>query len=507
LGRNLGYILGVDIGTSTVKTKLYNFEGDVAGNVSKEHRLIYPKPNWIEVDPVVIWHAVAGTIKQVVKIAEVDVVDIEGICISGMTPSCLPVDKDGRPLRPALIWCDSRAVDECNWIRSNIGIEKIHQVCGNTISPYFGGAKWLWFKRNEPQLFAETAKILQCNSYITYKLTGEVAIDFSQAGLCVPAFDLRRREWSDDMCSDLGIDIDLLPDAFSSSEIIGEVTSPLAKDLGLRRGIPVFAGGGDFACSALACGIFKVGEAGQMLGTAGNLLIPMQGGPFDPRLINTVHVTGDHLSIGNVFAGGLIRWFRDFLTTYQENRRIDYAFLDEQAAKVSPGSDGLIVLPHFIGSIAPLWNSSTKGVIFGLTPAHTVAHVYRAILEGVAYGFLNIIEIAEEAGVPIESIVAVDGGAKSRIWRQIFADVTNRRFVYYPSGGDATMGDMLLAVKGLGVIKNYDTILKRPRDVQHTAPNPKTHEGYMMYHRIYRRIYEHLINDFEDLHQLQERKE
>ncbi|MEM2123527.1 MAG: FGGY family carbohydrate kinase, partial [Candidatus Bathyarchaeia archaeon] len=138
-----GYILGADIGTSTVKTKLYTFEGAVVGDASKELRLIYPKPNWIEVDPLLIWNTVADTIRQVIKRTEVSTEDIEGISISSMTPSCLPVDRNGKPLRPALIWCDSRAVDECNWIRENIGMEKIHQVCGNTISPYFGGAKWL----------------------------------------------------------------------------------------------------------------------------------------------------------------------------------------------------------------------------------------------------------------------------------------------------------------------------------------------------------------------------
>ncbi|MEM4246450.1 MAG: FGGY family carbohydrate kinase, partial [Candidatus Bathyarchaeia archaeon] len=411
-------------------------------------------------------------------------------------------DREGKPLRPALIWCDSRSVKECAWIRENIGLEKIHKVCGNTIAPYFGGAKWLWFKNNESDLYGKTNKILQCNSYAIYQITGESAIDFSQAGLCVPAFDINKRRWSEEICSGLGIDLDLLPKILASSEVVGEVTLPASKILGLRRGTPIVAGGGDFACSALACGVFREGTASQMLGTAGNLMMPIRGAPFSPKLINSVHVSGGYISIGNVFAGGLVRWFRDFINSLTGKSITDYRILDDQAAKVEPGSGGLVFLPHLIGGIAPLWNPFTRGVIFGLTAAHTPQHIYRAILEGVAYGFFSIIEIAKETGADIRSIIAVDGGAKSRLWRQIFADVSNIKFIYYASGGDATMGDALLAGKGVGLFKSYDIVDEWLNDPEVTKPDPTRHVKYMGYYRIYQNIYKHLIEDFEELHNL-----
>jgi len=501
---NNSYLLGSDIGTSSVKTKLYSLEGEIVGSATKEYELSYPKPNWIEVHPDVIWTTVSDTIKQVTKSARIDSKDIEGIGISGMTPSCLPIDKDGNPLRPALIWCDLRSVEECDWLRESIGFEKVHQVCGNTISPYFGGPKWLWFKNKEPKLFKKTWKILQCNSYVIYKLTGKVVTDFSQAGLCVPAFDLNKRRWSYDMCEMMGIDIDMLPNVFASCKVIGDVASRVANSLGLRKGIPVIAGGGDFACSALGCGVFEMGEACLMLGTAADLLIPMKGGPFDPRLINSVNVTENYISLGNVFAGGVIRWFRDLLTSFRGAYKIDLKFLDERAEKIPPGSDGLIILPHFIGNIAPGWNPFIRGVIFGISASHTTSHIYRAILEGVAYGILNILEIAREAGANIKLIVAVDGGAKSRLWRQIFADATNLPVMRYTSGGDATMADAILAAKGTGSIKDFNRIRDWLRYADENEPDLDLHRKYMRYYKIYHEIYEHLKRDFESLFYLKD---
>ncbi|WP_455365082.1 FGGY-family carbohydrate kinase [[Eubacterium] cellulosolvens] len=504
MNNSVSCVVGTDIGTTNVKTKLYTPEGKILGEAIREHQLIYPKPTWIEVEPEVLWRSVTETIQQSINQAKVSPKDVEGISISCMSPSCLPIDKDGKPLRPAFLWCDTRSIEESDWIRQNIGLEKVHQVCGNTIAPYFGGVKWLWYRRNEPKLFEKTKKILQCNSYIIHKLTGEVVIDFSQAGLCVPAFDLYKKCWSSEMCDEMGVNTDLLPDVYSSSQVVGEVSNPSAENLGLRKGIPVVAGGGDFACSTLACGVFKEGEAGQMLGTAGNLMIPVKGGPFDPRLINSVHVTENYISIGNVFAGGLVRWFRDLMTSFQKEDGIDYKMLDSRAGEIPAGSDGLIVLPHLIGGIAPLWNPFTKGVIFGLTSSHTASHIYRAILEGVAYGFFTIVEIVREAGTRIEAIIAVNGGAKSQLWRQIFADVTNLPFSYYPLGGDATMGDALLAGKGVGVINRFGVIREWLKETKKTDANPELHSKYMKYYEIYRRIYDHLRGDFESIHRITE---
>lgn len=491
------YLLCSDIGTSSIKTKLYTLKGEVAGSVRKEYKLSYPQTGWAEVHPEILWKAMQSSIRHLVKSTRIRSEDIEGISISGMTPSCLPINDNGRFLRPALIWCDSRAIEECDWIRENIGLEVIHRICGNTIAPYFGGPKWLWFRNNEPGLFRETWKLLQCNGYIIYKLTGEIAVDFSQAGLCVPFFDIRKKAWSYELCDMLEFDMEVLPEIFPSSQVIGE-TLASSKGLGLEKGIPLVAGGGDFVCSALGCGVFKVGEACQMLGTAGDFIIPIEGKLFDPRLINTIHISGNYVSFGNVLAGGVVSWFRDLFKAFQEDG-VDFQVLEEEAEKIPPGSEGLVMLPQLIGGIAPEWDLYRRGVIFGISPSHGPFHVYRAILEGVAYAFRYILEIALEAGANIKSVVAVNGGAKSKLWRQIFADVMNLKVRYYASGGDATIGDAALAAKGIGHIDGFDAVEGWLGEAEENEPNGQIHKKYLQYYRLYRNIYGHLGEDFKDL--------
>lgn len=492
------YLLCSDIGTSSVKTKLYNLEGEVIGGVRGEYKPNYPRPGWVEVHPGIIWKIFQASVRRLLKSARVNVEDVEGISISGMTPSCLPVDRSGDPLRSALIWCDSRAVGECSRIRDSVGLETVHKISGNTLSPYFGGPKWLWFRDNEPKLFHETWKLLQCNSYIVYRLTGEAVIDYSQAGLCAPFFDIRGKSWSYEVCGALGFDMDVLPDILSSFQVVGE-TLASCRSLGLKKGIPVVAGGGDFACSALGCGVFQVGEACQMLGTAGDFIIPTRGERFDPRLVNTIHVDGNPVSFGNVLAGGVISWFRDLLTPFRKGKGIDFQFLEGGAEKIPPGSEGLVVLPQLIGGVAPEWDLHRRGVIFGISTSHGPFHIYRAILEGVAYALRYILEIAVEAGVEVKSVVAVDGGAKSRLWRRILADVMNLPLIYYVSGGDATMGDAALAAKGLGRINGFHAVKDWLGKAEVDEPDPRVHEEYLSYYQLYRGVYEHLGGDFKRL--------
>jgi len=501
MGEEGGYLLCSDIGTSSIKTRLYDLEGKTVGGLWEGYRLSYPGSGKVEIHPDTIWKVFQTSVRRLLKSARIDPGDVTGISISGMTPSCLPVDKNGCIIRPALLWCDSRAVEECNLIRKSIGLETIHRVSGNTVAPYFGGPKWLWFKNNEPRLFEKAWKLLQCNSYIIYRLTGEAVIDFSQAGLCAPFFDIRRRSWSYEICSVLGFDVDILPEILPSSQVVGE-TSASCTSLGLRRGISVFTGGGDFACSALGCGVFEPGDACQMLGTAGDFIFPHRGERFDPRLVNTMHVDGSYVSFGNVLAGGAVSWFRDLLAAFAKDNGVDFQTLEGEASRIPPGSEGLIFLPQLIGGIAPEWDLHRRGAIIGISTSHGPFHIYRAILEGVAYALRYILDIALEAGGEIESITAVDGGARSRLWRRILADVMNLPVKYYASGGDATMGDAALAAKGLGCIDGFHAVKGWLGEAAVDEPDPQIHGEYLSYYRLYRDIYGHLGGDFRNLSEI-----
>jgi xylulokinase len=500
------FLLGIDIGTSSAKTVLCDVNGNKISSSSAEYLIYYPRPTWAQENPDDWWNATKKIIKQTIKEANVESEDIVGISVSGMAPNCVPVDKDCKPIRPAILWIDRRSTKEVEWLNKNIGKKEIEKICGNTTDTYFGGPKWLWFKNNEPELYKKTWKILQTHSYIIFQLTGEIVTDYSQAGLCTPFFDLKNKCWSEEICKATGISMDLLPEIHSSYEIIGKITDKAAKETGLKEGTPVVTGAGDFACATLGCGVAgSIGESAQMLGTAGNILVPV-GKKFNPdeRLLNTVYVNGDYLMLGSIFAGGIVKWFTNefvFQKKFGKNENI-YDLLSKKAQEIPAGSNGLILLPYFMGERTPIWNPYARGVYVGLTPSHNRIHMYRALLEGVAYAFRHMTDIIKERGIDVKSIISSNGGSKSNLWRQIFADVLNIPISYIKDSGGTLIGDIILAGIGTGYIKNFDIAKKWFKINEVSRPNKRNHKIYSGYYKIYKDVYEHLKQDFVNLYDL-----
>ena len=501
-------LLAVDLGTSSTKAGVYSLEGQELGTATAQYPTAYPRPTWAEQEPDHWWNAAVATIRGCLEQAQIPPDAVRAVSISGQAPSCVALDDRGRPLRPAIVWIDRRATEEVTWITEHVGTAMVHSVSGNQIDGYFGGAKWLWFRKKEPELFDQTSKILQAHSYVIFRLCGEIVTDHSHAGLCGPCFDLHKKEWSLEMCEALGIPISMLPELAPSQQVIGKVHAEGARATGLAAGTPIVAGGGDFACATLGCGVIEVGEAAQMLGTAGNILVPM-GRTIDPdpRLINTVHVTGDYLALGSVYAGGVIQWFRDQLGEPEiaESRvtgESAYRLLDERAGAVLPGAEGLILLPYFMGERTPIWDPYARGVYLGLTPYHTRAHMYRAALEGVAFAFRHMIEIVEQQGVRIEEVIAVNGGAKSPLWRQIFADVLNARVNHYAGGTATLLGDVVLAGIGTGYLTDFSVVKGWQKTMETQEPNPAAHSLYAKYYTVYRGVYQQLKGQFRELFEI-----
>lgn len=264
-------------------------------------------------------------------------------------------------------------------------------------------------------LFQRTWKLLQPNGYVIYHLTGETVIDPSQAGLCSPCFNLKTAAWDEAICREMGLALSVLPDVHPSRAIIGQVSAAAAQATGLPQGTPVVCGGGDFACACLGAGVTGPGRAAMMLGTAGNLLVPAAVAP-DSRLLHTLHVTGGPLSFGGVMAGGNLNWFNHLLGTYDPHI---YTILDGEASLLPPGAEGLVYLPYLMGERTPIWDPEARGAFIGLSSRHSRAHLYRAILEGVAFAFRQIAEILRASGASFEAVAALDGGARSALWRQI----------------------------------------------------------------------------------------
>jgi len=496
------YLVGCDIGTYGTKTVIVDTSGKVLASTFKEYGVITPKPGWAEQWPSVWFNAVVETIRQAIEISKVDVKEIAGICISGLYGgSGIPCDRDMKPLRPAIIWMDRRATRECEWVRKNIGEEEIFKITGNTIDPYYGYTKMLWIKFNEPEIWKRIYKLMTPNAYIIYKLTGEISVDYSSAGNYGGIFDIHKRKWSEEMLNALGIPVEYLPEEIvMSKDIVGEITEEASRLTGLARGSPVSAGGIDAPVSALSVGALEDGEVGAMLGTSMCIGIIQDKLRLSPKLVNYPHVAYDTEKLysfaGITTAGACVRFFRDELGRLEKIMAGQigisaYSILDLEASKVPPGSDGLIFLPHMsVGERAPWWDEYVRSMLIGLTTYHTKSHIYRAILEGVAYAVRYCLETAKNAGIPLKKIILVDGGARSGLWRTIIASVTGMPMIYIAESVGAPYGDALLAGVGTRTIEKYEVIKEWLEITEITQPDEKMTKLYDKYYRVFLKVYE-----------------
>jgi len=475
-----------DIGTSSAKMAIFQEDGKLEAKFHTSYAVSYPQLGFAEQDPSLWWNAIqrlCSEVWQVIKAGE-----ISCISVSGQAPSCVAVDRNGDAIRPAILWLDRRAQAQVNWLREHIGESVAVERCSNTIDSYYGGVKWLWFLQKEPELFQQTWKILQANGFIINKLTGAAVIDPSHAGMCTPCYNLLSREWDDMLCQRMGIDKTKLPTILPSNQIVGQVHSQAARTTGIKAGTPVTCGGGDYACACLGAGVIGKGAAAMMLGTAGNLLVPGMV-HTDPRLINTVHLTGEGLSLGGVFAGGSVQWFGDMLGVSEPDL---FTVLDAEAANVPPGSDGLIFLPYLMGERTPIWDAQARGVFLGLSSSHRRGHLFRAVLEGVAYAYRQMLEILVEKGNAIQEVVAINGGARSALWRQIFADVLQLPIRWRPESEGTLVGAAYLAALGIGDQSDFNGLAGWLEPTIDTTPTSSWQDHYLSQYEIYCQLYDRL---------------
>ncbi len=504
-------LIGVDIGTQGTKAVAVRPDGTLLGSASREYGVLHPRPMWAEQWPDVWFEAVCQAVRECLEEAGVEEEQQLGISISGLYGgSGVPVDKDVQPVRPCLIWMDRRAVAEERSIREHVDLERLFTVTGNYVDTYYGFPKILWVKNNEPRHWARTSKFLPPTSYVIHRLTGEVVMDLSSAGNLGGLFDLRRRRWSEGMANALGIPIEMMPARLvDSKEIVGAVTARAAELSGLRKGLPVVAGGIDAPMETLGVGAFREGDHVAMMGTSTCWGIVHGGDRLCKELVSMPHVANPEEQIyswaGAATSGALIRWFRDQLGALEvEAGRLSgidpYTLLDAKTKGVPPGSDWLVVLPYFMGERAPVWDSGARGMVLGLTLYHTRQHLFRAFLEAGAYALRHSIETGEEMGLPLEEACIVTGGAtKSQLWLQIMADVLGRPILTLEKEAGAPMGNALLAGIATGAVKGYETINSWVRHRQAATPVAERHALYTEYYQRYRSTYEAVKDEMHAL--------
>ncbi|MEM4246313.1 MAG: FGGY-family carbohydrate kinase, partial [Candidatus Bathyarchaeia archaeon] len=467
------------------------------------------RPGWVEQDPeACYWHDFVEISRILLKRSGVKPRDVVGVGVSSLAPDVAPVDRQGKPVRPCIIYMDRRAQAECEWVRKNVGEEKVFQVSGNAIDSYFAGYEVLWLLRNEPENYRRTWKMLNADKYVILKLTGEAVIDHGTAAIFAPFFDYRKKRWSEEMCQLTNVDIDKLPRSYEGHEVIGEVTLEGEKQTGLAKGTPVVAGGPDAMQSAYSVGALLNGDSVFVSGTTGCWVIVQDEPKFDPRFVNTCYLGGSYTSVGAmVTTGALVRWFRDQFGQPEIEKAgktglTAYRILDQEAEKIPPGSDGLITIPYFMGERTPIWDPNAKGIIFGLNLYHTKAHIYRSLLESTGYALRQHMEIAKEVGMKINNMVATNGGAKSKLWRQIISDVTGYRQLYVPEARGAPYGDAFLAGVGVGMFKDFSEIKKFVKVEEEVIPDGRFVDRYSKLYEVYQRLYPHTKDDAGMLHSI-----
>ena len=501
------YLLGMDIGTTNMKANIMDEHGNIAASASAPNRLIFPGPNMAEQDPELWWNNAVSIFREVTSAAGPEIVKrIRGICISSQTVTLLPVDRNGEPLRNAMIWMDGRSRAELDQIIDTIGFDRYVSIIGAQPDAGFLASKLLWFKNNEPELFGKTEKILQTSSYINFKLTGKMTMDLDQAGRS-QCLNITTMRWSDEVSQAIGADLNqLLPQPSEVTDVIGEVTAEAAAETGLAAGIPVIAGASDAMASMYATGLTRLGQAGESSGTTSLIFVGCDHAtPTNLPLVTKACPIREMPYIFDApitASGASLKWYLDQLgepeKQYAEKNGINvFQHLNELAEKVPAGSNGVLYFPYLMGERAPLWNSYAKGMFIGISMDTTREDILRSVFEGTSYSIRHVIETIREAGGVAESLRITGGGAKSRTWSKIKASVLRMPvYILDERSGDVPFGDTLIAGYAVGVFRKLtDQINKMMRIREVIEPVEEWSQVYDERYTYFREMYRHLDRD------------
>ena len=497
-------VLVLDVGTTGARAMVFNGEFQVIASAYREYQNIYPGPMMVEQDPEVWFNAAAEVARACVAQMKARA-ELTAVIVASQRATIIPVDREGRVLRRAILWQDSRSIPQCKQISELVGDTEIYKRTGLKVNPYFSVPKIMWVAEHEPDLYKKTHKFLMVHDFIQFCLTGAFVTDHSHASRTM-AYNLNRY-WDKDIIKATGLDADKFCDAFQAGERVGAITAGAAVLTGIREGTPVFAGAGDQQFAAVGLGIVTSGKIEANTGTGSFVLSQIDKPVLDPqeRILCSIAAVPDKwvLEAGMYTTGSVYQWFRDQMGSQEialaRERNVDpFALLDEQAATAPIGSSGVLWITHFTGSLAPYWNPYSKGVLFNLSLSTTRAEIIRAILEGIAIEVNKNISIMKEMGGSVQEIRIAGGAAKSSFFNQIQADVYGTRVATTNFTEATALGAAIMAAVAL---RWYPTIENTVEKVVHTTacyePNPEAHATYQklseLHHGIYRALQENRI--------------
>lgn len=479
-------VLGIDLGTSAVKVSAVNNNGEIVKQTIKGYQLSQPQPGYSEQNPQDWVDGVIQAIKELIQ-ADINPKDIKGISFSGQMHGLVLLDKENKVLRPAILWNDTRTTKQCKEILSKMGKQFI-DITGNNALEGFTLPKILWVKENEPQVWNKVHKFLLPKDYVRLVMTDKMGLDYSDATGTV-ILNIKRNIWSDRILDQFDIPKQICPDLINSTDFVGNVSEDFAQETGLSTSTKVFAGGGDNACGAVGSGILKSGMGLSSIGTSGVVL------KFEDN--NTINYQGqlqleDHAlpnanySMGvTLSAGFALSWFKKQFYPHES-----FDQLTDEAAKSPLGSHGLVFTPYLMGERTPYPDSIIRGSFIGVSGNQCRGDFARSVMEGITFSFKDIFEIYDKHDSEIDKVIAIGGGAKSRLWLQMQADIFNVPVITLKNEQGPGLGAAMIAATGLGwfnslqdcatrFVKYDKTYLPIPENVT------KYKQLYLIYHQVY----------------------
>jgi xylulokinase len=500
------YILSLDAGTTAFKISLFDEEGKLLGTSTQEYELLTPTPLCVELPAETFWSAFKNGVREVLRRTRADPESIRALGISAQGETMLCLDRKGDPLRNAIIWLDNRAQKEAEILSGEFDRDGYsYRITGQVkIVPTWPASKIYWVKRNEKKIFDNTDKFALLEDYLIHRMTGEMVAEGSL--LCSTVYwNITTKRYWDEMLDYLGITQDRLPEIRESGEVVGELKNDVARELGLSPRTVVTTGALDQACGAIGVGNIKPGMFSENTGAALAICATLEKPTFDKERRMPIHYHGipDTYMAHTFTTGGMVlRWYRDAFCQEEMARAkregVDpYSIIDRAAEEILPGSEGLVMLPHLQGAMAPEANPKAKGVFYGFTLKHGKAHFARAIMESIAYIVRRNIEVLEGLKIPVNEIRVLGGGARSDVWSQIKADVTGKEVLSTKNEEAACLGAAILAGKAVGIYKSLNDATSRMVSIKKRfEPNPDNKMVYDAAYRKYVRLYEDLCDMF-----------
>jgi xylulokinase len=462
-------ILAHDLGTTGNKASLYSLDGELIKSCYHPYSTCYPQSGWVEQCPEDWWAALILSTQEVLSSSQISPAQILGLSFSGQMMAGIPVDREGTVLqKDVMIWCDYRSGQQAQAIKEKIGWQTFYQKTGAGMEiPLYPIAKILWIKENFPEIYSKTYKFLGAKDVLIQRLTGRFATDYSDASNTA-LLDIQNKNWAADLIDEVGIDLNkLCEEVLPSHTVIGKVTRKAAEQTGLMEGTPVILGGGDVACAALGAGVIQEGSAYNYIGSASWLAIASQKPVFDCQMrpFTLCHVVPDLyvVQLAMFSAGVVFEWIRDQICwlegSYAKHLSMDaYDLMTQEASRSPAGANGLIFLPNLRPGGAPHNNLNDTGALIGLTLAHKREDILRAVLEGITFNIRLMSEAMEkQVGTPFIELRMIGGGSKSALWREIEANILNRRILTLSAHQEAnSLGAAIIAGLAMGLYKTFD---------------------------------------------------